>query len=54
MLLDSGSVAEAISAALASSLSLAVQEVEPEKYSLSSANGSPINIVSETIFSCPP
>ena len=47
---DSGSVAEVIPEALASSLNLTVQQVGPEKYSLSSANGSPINIVSETIF----
>ena len=47
---DSGSVAEVMPVALASSLNLAWQEVNPEKYLLSSANGSPINIVLKTVF----
>ena len=47
---DSGSVAEVIPESLASSLNLTVQKVGSEKYSLLSANGSSINVVSETVF----
>ena len=42
---DSGSVAGVIPESLASSLNLAVQQVRPEKYSLSYANVSHINVV---------
>ena len=47
---DSGSVAEVMPVSMASELDLSLQAVDPDKYKLASANGSPINVQFESSF----